>query len=133
MLARGTGDVVNVLDIGGTFVPWQGYAAYCMSKAALGMLTQVLALELAPTIRVNGVAPGTVLPPEGLSPEALDSLRRRIPLGRFGRPEDIAQTVLFLLTGPTFVTGQIIAVDGGRVRGMARLEPLGTGPSSGER
>jgi pteridine reductase len=122
MVGRGQGDVVNVLDIGGAVIPWQGYAAYCMSKAALGMLTQVLALELAPLVRVNGVAPGTVLPPSGMDPEELDALRRRIPLGRLGRPEEVADTVRFLLTGPTFITGQIIAVDGGRMRGMARLE-----------
>jgi pteridine reductase len=120
MLRQGGGDVVNVVDIGGTFVPWQGYSAYCMSKAALGMLTQVLALELAPTVRVNAVAPGTVLPPEHLGEAEREALRKRIPLQRFGSPEDIAQTVLFFLTGPSFVTGQILAVDGGRMRGTGR-------------
>jgi pteridine reductase len=117
MVARGEGVVVNVLDIGGVFVAWRFYAAYCMSKAALHMLTQVLALELAPTIRVNGVAPGTVLPPERMGVEDRESLRARIPLGRFGRPEDVAETVRFLVTGPDFITGQVIAVDGGRLRG----------------
>ena len=117
MVARGEGVVVNVLDIGGAFVPWRSYSAYCMTKAALHMLTQVLALELAPQVRVNGVAPGTVLPPERLGAEEREALRARIPLGRFGRPEDVAETVRFLVSGPDFITGEVIVVDGGRSRG----------------
>jgi len=117
MVERREGVVVNVLDIGGGLVPWRNYSAYCMTKAAMNMLTQVLALELAPHVRVNGVAPGTVLPPESLGPEEREQLRARIPLARFGSAEDVAQTVRFLITGPSFITGQVIAVDGGRVRG----------------
>lgn len=117
MVERKQGVIVNVLDIGGALVPWRSYAAYCMTKAALAMLTQVLALELAPHVRVNGVAPGTVLPPETLGPEERERIRSRIPLQRFGRAEDVGETVRFLVTGPDFVTGQIIAVDGGRLRG----------------
>ena len=87
-----------------------------MSKAALASLTACLSLELAPQIRVNGVAPGTILPPVDLSPETLEQLKGRIPLQRFGSPQDVVDTVGFLLAGPRFVTGQIIAVDGGRSR-----------------
>jgi len=117
MMERKEGVVVNVLDIGGALVPWRNYSAYCMTKAALHMLTQVLAVELAPHVRVNGVAPGTVLPPESLGAAEREELRTRIPLQRFGTPEDVAETVRFLVTGPDFITGQVVAVDGGRVRG----------------
>lgn len=124
MLTRGGGDVVNVLDIGGVFASWAHYTAYCMSKAALASLTRGLALELAPHIRVNGVAPGTVQPPENMDEATLDTLRSRVPQGRFGSAEDVMQTVRFLLTGPTFITGQIIAVDGGRSLGTRSLGGL---------
>jgi pteridine reductase len=117
MVDRREGVVVNVLDIGGALVAWRNYSAYCMTKAAMHMLTQVLALELAPHVRVNGVAPGTVLPPESLGAAEREQLRSRIPLQRFGTAEDVAATVRFLITGSDFVTGQVIAVDGGRVRG----------------
>jgi pteridine reductase len=114
MRARGAGDVVNVLDVGGAIDAWKNYSAYCMTKAALAMLTRCLAKELAPQIRVNAVAPGTVLPPEELDAATLDALRQRIPQQRFGAPSDVAQAVLFFVLGPSFVTGQILAVDGGR-------------------
>jgi len=120
MLARGGGDVVNVLDIGGALQPWRHYSAYCMTKAAMAGLTRCLALELAPAVRVNGVAPGTVLPPESLDAASLEAIRANIPQQRVGSAEDVARTVLFLLTGPPFITGQIVAVDGGRSLGSAR-------------
>ena len=108
------GDVLNVLDIGGAFMPWKHYSAYCMTKAALRAMTECLAVELAPRVRVNGVAPGTVLPPEGLPSSQLEDLKSRIPFGRFGTPEDVAEAAAFLLCGPAYVTGQIVRVDGGR-------------------
>lgn len=117
MVARRGGVVVNVLDIGGAFVPTPHYAAYGMTKAAMRLLTETLAVELAPHVRVNGVAPGTVLPPESMPEADRERLRSRIPLERFGRPEEIAETVRFLIAGPGFITGQIVAVDGGRLRG----------------
>jgi pteridine reductase len=117
MVERREGVVVNVLDIGGALVPWRNYSAYCMTKAAMYMLTQVLALELAPHVRVNGVAPGTVLPSDSIGAEERAQLRSRIPLQRFGTAEDVAATVRFLITGSDFITGEVIVVDGGRVRG----------------
>jgi pteridine reductase len=120
-----TGDVLNVLDIGGAFTPWKHYSAYCMTKAALRAMTECLAVELAPAVRVNGVAPGTVLPPEGLNPSELSDLQSRIPAGRFGSPEDVVEAAAFLLSGPAFVTGQIVRVDGGRA--------LASGASAGSR
>ena len=95
-------------------MPWKDYSAYCMTKAALRAMTECLAVELAPAVRVNGVAPGTVLPPEGLAPNESDDLRARIPAGRFGAPDDVVEAAAFLLTGPAYVTGQIIRVDGAR-------------------
>src|SRR5690606_26991951 len=74
MLKRGHGDIVNILDVGGVFTTWRGYAAYSMSKAALAALTRSLALELAPSIRANGVAPGVVLPPEYVEEEKLEKI-----------------------------------------------------------
>jgi len=115
MKARGEGgDVVNVLDIGGVQQVWRHYAAYTMTRAALASLTKTLAVELAPSVRVNAVAPGTVLPPTELPEATLAALKERIPQQRFGAPEDVVRTVQFLLTGPAFITGQIVAVDGGR-------------------
>lgn len=114
MVARKSGDVVNILDIGGVLLPIPNYSAYAMTKAAMGQLTQTLAVELAPYVRVNGVAPGSVMPPDKYSDPAREALRAKIPQGRLGSGKDVADTVLFLLTGPQFITGQIVAVDGGR-------------------
>ena len=81
-----------------------------LPKAGLAALTRLLALEWAPEVRVNGVAPGTVLPPEGMDS---GPLAKHIPLGRIGTPEDAARAVLFLAQEP-FVTGEILTIDGGR-------------------
>ncbi len=113
LLTRSRGAVVNVADVGGGLVPWKEYAAYCASKAALARLTECLALELAPAVRVNAVAPGTVLWPESVPPARRRVLEKRIPLGRSGTAEDVAQAVLFLAGAP-FVTGVILPIDGGR-------------------
>jgi pteridine reductase len=112
--AKLSGDIVNILDIGGTAQVWRHYSAYTLTKSALATLTKSLALELAPDVRVNGVAPGTVLPPTELGPEVVKSLREKIPQKRFGSPQDVVDAVKFLVAGPTFITGQIINVDGGR-------------------
>jgi pteridine reductase len=118
LLRRARGSVVNVLDVGGAVVPWAAYSAYGASKAALRAVTESLALELAPEVRVNGVAPGTVLWPESLTAGAKRRLSRRIPLRRVGEPEDVARAVRFLADSP-FVTGATVPVDGGRHLGVS--------------
>jgi pteridine reductase len=105
MVERREGVVVNVLDIGGAFVPWRNYAAYCMTKSALHMLTQVLALELAPHVRVNGVAPGRSFR-RSRSATPSEAAPRPYSSERFGTPEDVAETVRFLVTGSDFITGR---------------------------
>jgi pteridine reductase len=113
LLRRSRGSVVNVADVGGGLVPWRRYAAYAASKAALVRLTECLALELAPAVRVNAVAPGTVLFPEAYSAAKRRALAARIPLGREGTPDDVAAAVRYLAGAP-FVTGAVLPVDGGR-------------------
>src|SRR3954465_8677437 len=113
-LAKHSGAIVNIVDIHAER-PLKGYPVYSVAKAGLAALTRALAVELAPRVRVNGVAPGAIAWPEdGQFP---DEERRRIvattALARTGSPQDIAQAVHFLATAP-YVTGQIIAVDGGR-------------------
>lgn len=112
VLSRPGGCIVHLLDIG-AFEPWRGYAHYCSSKAALAMLTRLLALELAPDIRVNGVAPGTILWPEGYGEAERAAELRRIPLGRIGTAAEVAETVAFLCQNE-YLTGEIVRVDGGR-------------------
>ncbi|MDF3031969.1 MAG: short-chain dehydrogenase/reductase [Moraxellaceae bacterium] len=114
-LQRRHGAIVNLLDIHAR-QPLRGYTVYCMAKAAHQMLTLALAKELAPHVRVNGVAPGAILWPSQGSPdaEAKEAILAGIPLGRLGEPADIARTIAFLLEDAPYITGQIIAVDGGR-------------------
>jgi pteridine reductase len=113
LLRRSQGSVVNIADVGGGLVPWRGYAAYAASKAALVRLTECLALDLAPKVRVNAVAPGTVLWPASCPAALRRTLVARIPLGRAGDPADVAATIRFLADA-SFVTGSVIPVDGGR-------------------
>ncbi|MCG8369982.1 MAG: pteridine reductase [Proteobacteria bacterium] len=108
------GSIVNIVDIHARR-PLRNHAVYGPAKAALAMLTRSLAKDLAPEVRVNGVSPGAILWPEdGMSETARESILRQVPLGRPGRPEDVAGCVLYLLRDAGYVTGQIIAVDGGR-------------------
>jgi pteridine reductase len=102
--------------------PFRNHLPYVVSKGALRHLMRVLALELAPDVRVNAVAPGTVLPPDDLDRTALPRLRGSIPLQHFGTPRDVAQAVLFLANSP-FVTGHELMVDGGRA--VAKVERFG--------
>lgn len=113
-LAARRGAIVNLIDIHAER-PLARHTVYCMAKAALAMATRTLALELAPDVRVNGVAPGAVLWPEAGKPAAeRQALIARTPLARVGAPADVAAAVLWLLRDATFVTGQIVRVDGGR-------------------
>lgn len=117
-LALVQGSVVNLLDVA-AYQPWQGYLDHCTAKAGLAMATRALALELAPAVRVNGVAPGTVAWPEADERYAEGSptraaILRAIPLGKIGEPTDIAQAVLFLARSG-FISGHTIVVDGGRL------------------
>ena len=107
------GCIVNLLDLCGTTQVWERTAHYAASKAGLAALTRLLALEWAPDVRVNGVAPGAVLLPDSLGAARRERILSRIPMGRLGTPEEVARTVLFLASEP-FVTGQILSVDGGR-------------------
>ena len=108
------GSIVNIGDIY-AHRPIASHGTYCASKAALLSLTRSLAADLAPRVRVNAVAPGAILWPEGGGdPRARQRIIDDTLLGRLGRPADVAAAVLFLVRDAAFVTGQIIDVDGGR-------------------
>lgn len=110
MLARDGGRIVNISSLGG-LRPWSKNAHYCASKAGVIMMTKALAKAFAPKITVNSVAPGTIVFGE---PNQLEShLIEKTPAKRAGTADDIADAVLFFLTTNTFVTGQVLAVDGG--------------------
>ena len=109
------GCIVNLLDIFAER-PKPEHAVYCMAKAALRMLTQSLALELAPDVRVNGIAPGAILWPQAGVPEARQqAMIAATPLARIGDTADICEAVQWLVESARFSTGQVIAVDGGRL------------------
>lgn len=113
-LRETNGCIINIVDIYAQ-KPLSNHPLYCSAKAGLEMLTKSLARDLAPEIRVNGVSPGAILWPEqGNTEVTQDELLERIPLKRMGDPIDIAKTVRFLINEGTYITGQIIAVDGGR-------------------
>ena len=113
-LAARRGTIVNIADLSG-FEPWRNYPAHSISKAGLVMLTKVLAAALAPEITVNGIAPGTVLLPEGTDDAHRRFLAETTPLGRLGAPDDAVQALLYLVEHGEFVTGETIVVDGGRL------------------
>lgn len=113
-LRRTRGCVINMVDIHANR-PLREHSVYCAAKAGLNMLTQSLAQELGPEVRVNAVAPGIIIWPEtGQSNATQQELVSRTSLKREGNPEDIAKTVLFLVRDASYITGQTIAVDGGR-------------------
>lgn len=110
------GAIVTITDIHAS-KPMRDYGVYCMTKSALTMMTQVLAKELAPTVRVNAIAPGVAALPEGdnsLDKDLQQNLLRRIPMQRFGEASDIAAAVWMLVEQCPYITGQVLAVDGGR-------------------
>lgn len=108
------GSIINIVDIHSQR-PLRNHPVYGPAKAALGMLTRSLARDLAPAIRVNGVSPGAILWPEdGMDEQTEQVILKQVPLRRTGAPEDIANTILFLMKDAPYITGQIIAVDGGR-------------------
>jgi pteridine reductase len=114
-LANASGAIVNIADIYAER-PLRGHAVYAMGKAALLHMTRVLALELAPKVRVNAVSPGAILWPEGgKDADAQAELLARTPLGRTGTPQEIAEAVLWLLRDAHYCTGQTLHVDGGRM------------------
>jgi NAD(P)-dependent dehydrogenase (short-subunit alcohol dehydrogenase family) len=106
------GHVVNLLDSRVTGFD-RSHVGYILSKHALGAITRLAAIELAPGIAVNGVAPGLILPPPGEDDSYVERLARTVPLARRGAPEDIADAVIFLVSS-RFITGEVIYVDGGR-------------------
>jgi NAD(P)-dependent dehydrogenase (short-subunit alcohol dehydrogenase family) len=113
MMRRKRGAIVNISSLGG-LEAWPSYIHYCASKAGLIMMTRCLAKALAPHIRVNSVAPGSILFPGEERSTWTENVLKTTPLQKAGRPEDIAEMVLHLVTHGEFITGQIIAVDGGK-------------------
>jgi 3-oxoacyl-[acyl-carrier protein] reductase/pteridine reductase len=111
MLARGGGSIVNIVDLS-AWEPWHNFAAHGVSKAALLAFTKQLALELAPTIRANAVAPGPVLPPPNYDKKRAAKAAEGTLLKRWGTPEDVAFAVRYLLEAE-YVTADVITVDGG--------------------
>jgi pteridine reductase len=107
-----SGVIVNIADLA-AFETWKGYIPHSITKAGLVQMTRALAHALAPKIRVNAVAPGSVLLPEGWTQEQADKLISTTPLGRLGSAEDVAQAVMYLICAD-YVTGETIIVDGGR-------------------
>jgi 3-oxoacyl-[acyl-carrier protein] reductase/pteridine reductase len=120
MLERGEGVIVNIVDLF-AWEPRRDFAAHSVGKAALLALTRQLALELAPAVRVNAVAPGSVLPPPDFDEAKIVRIARRTLLNRWGTPDDVAQAVLFLIESD-YITGEVIVVDGGERLSRRRLE-----------
>jgi len=115
-LTANSGAIVNIADIHANS-PLPGFSIYSMAKAAVQAMTKSLAKELAPAVRVNGVAPGAILWPDSIADSDIEKKQNmldQIPLGRLGEPENIADTVFFLATTATYMTGTVIKVDGGK-------------------
>jgi pteridine reductase len=113
-LRQDGGTIVNIADLSG-FEPWRNYPVHSVSKAGIVMLTKVLAAALAPDITVNGIAPGTVLLPDDYDDARRRFLAETTPLERLGTPADAVEALLYLVEHGTFVTGETLVVDGGRL------------------
>jgi pteridine reductase len=117
-LAQTGGCIVNLVDIYAER-PLARHPVYCMAKAALVMMTRALALDLAPQVRVNAIAPGAILWPEsGKTTSEQQALLARVPLARAGSPQDVASAALWLLRDAPYVTGEVVRIDGGRSLGI---------------
>ena len=112
MKKNSTGKIINIADWSG-FRPYKNYLPYCTSKGGLLTMTKALARDLAPNVCVNAVAPGPVMRPEGLSEEENQQVLQKTPLGRWGKPEDVAHAVSFLIEND-YINGAVLVVDGGR-------------------
>ncbi len=113
LLRKNKGCIINLTDIH-ALRPLAQYSIYCASKSGLISLTQSLAKELAPAIRVNAVSPGAILWPEEIKEEAKKEILRQIPMGSIGNAGQIAKAIIFLISDADYITGQVINVDGGR-------------------
>ena len=111
-MERRGGAIVNIADLAGMEV-WPAYIPHGVSKAGVIHLTRSLARKLAPRIRVNGIAPGTVLLPDDWTEQDAERLRGTTPLARHGAPDDVVKAMLYLLSAD-YVTGETLVVDGGR-------------------
>lgn len=111
-LAKARGAIVNIADLA-AFETWPAYIPHGISKSGIVYMTRALARTLAPNVRVNGIAPGAVLLPEGWTEEDAAKLRDSTPLARLGSPEDVVAAMVYLLSAD-YVTGETLIVDGGR-------------------
>ena len=114
MRRSGGGKIINFADWSGVR-PYRDYLPYCVSKAGVIGLTKALAKELAPRIQVVAVAPGPILPPPDMRVAQRVRIAKRVPLQRWGSPQDLVNTVLFLIEGTDFMTGSVVFVDGGQL------------------
>lgn len=116
-LTKSQGSIINLVDIYAD-KPLKNHPIYSMSKSAIAAMTRALAQDLAPSVRVNGVSPGAILWPEASNPEWEKALLEKVPMQRIGQDTDIAKCAYFLACDAPYITGQIIAVDGGRSLNM---------------
>jgi 3-oxoacyl-[acyl-carrier protein] reductase/pteridine reductase len=119
MRAQGEGAIVNIIDLS-AYEPWPNFIAHSVGKSALLALNRQLALEMAPWVRVNAVAPGPVLPPPEYTAEMIAKTAQRTLLKRWGTAEDVADTVMFFVRA-NYITGEDIAVDGGERFGHRKI------------